>query len=689
MRLNPLPIALALLAILVLAGPVPAADDAPFAEEVRRTLAWGEGAFGAAPDTLPPFSFVYGGRPSAELLPTWTRTVEDERADGSVRHRTLVFRCPETQLEVRAVCQLYTDTPGVDWTLYFTNRGDADSALLEGVKSLDTTVDLGGTAAPAVLHQLRGSTAGATDWEPFDTPMDPGARVTFAPQAGRSSKEACPFFTYSWPGGGAVTAIGWTGRWSASVYREDGALGMEAGLPHLRTSLRPGETIRGPRILQVYWAGDDPWRGYNAFRQTMFRHILPRVDGQPVTPPIAHLSTAFYEMDDGTEADVLSHLESVKGLGFEYFWLDAYRGRDRFPTVGNYVLPVDREVDAARFPRGLAPIGQATHDAGMKFLLWFEPERIAPGTFMALEHPEWVLMPPPDRMGYGGMLRLDLPEARDYCTQYLDTAIKAYGVDCLRIDNAVDYGVMWSIQDEADPAHGGVAENRYVEGLYQQWDTLLAANPGLFIDNCASGGQRIDLETCGRSIPLWRTDGTIGPLLAHDYNEAALRNQVMTAGLSRYLPFHTSGQMGATPYQFRSGFNGGISFCEDIRAADYPRDLLAQAIAEGKRIRKYYFGNFYALTDVSTDPRRWCVLQYHRPAEGDGMILAFRRPAAPDATYGCALREIDPTTEYDATLSPGYTPASPVRMTGEALATIALEIPEQPGSLLVEYRQVD
>jgi alpha-galactosidase len=42
---------------------------------------------------------------------------------------------------------------------------------------------------------------------------------------------------------------------------------------------------------------------------------------------------------------------------------------------------------------------------------------------------------------------------------------------------------------------------------------LLAANPGLFIDNCASGGQRIDLETCARSIPLWRTDGTIGPLL--------------------------------------------------------------------------------------------------------------------------------------------------------------------------------
>ena len=62
----------------------------------------------------------------------------------------------------------------------------------------------------------------------------------------------------------------------------------------------------------------------------------------------------------------------------------------------------------------------------------------------------------------------------------------------------------------------------------------------------------------------------------------------MTAGLSRYVPFSTSGQMGATPYLFRSGFNAGISFGEDCRPAGYPLELLKQAIAEGKRIRKYY-----------------------------------------------------------------------------------------------------
>ena len=661
-----------------------------YADEVRRNIEWGERVFAAVPpEGGPPFSFVYGEKHSSELLPTWKHTVQDESVNDTMRRRTLSFRCPETDIEVRAVCTMYTDTPGVDWTLDFTNHGDTDSAVLEEVNALDTDVHLAGASPAPVLHQLRGSTAGATDWQPFDTPIASGSRVAFAPQAGRSSKEASPFFNCAWQGGGVITAIGWSGRWRATVHHENGVLGIEAGLQHLHTTLRPGETIRGPRILQLYWSGDDPWRGYCAFRQTMLRHVVPKLDGKPVTPPIAHLSTSFYEMDDGTEADVLAHLESAKGLGFEFFWLDAYRGRDRFPTVGHYVLPIEREVDTKRFPHGIAPIGKAAHDAGMKFLLWFEPERICPGTLMATEHPEWVLIPPQDRMGHGGMLNLGLPEARKYATRYLNTAIKEYGVECLRIDNAVDYGVMWSILDEAEPERAGMAEIRYVEGHYRMWDDILAANPGLFIDNCASGGQRIDLETCSRSIPLWRTDGTIAPLLARDYNEAAIRNQVMTAGLSRYLPFHVSGQMGATPYQFRSGFNAGIAFCEDIRTTDYPRDLLARAIAEGKRIRKYYFGNFYALSNVTTDPQDWCALQYHRPAERDGMVMAFRRHASPDAEYACALREIERDAVYEVTLSHGYTPEDPFRMEGAELASFDAEIPDYPGSVIVEYRCID
>ena len=61
-------------------------------------------------------------------------------------------------------------------------------------------------------------------------------------------------------------------------------------------------------------------------------------------------------MDDGTEGrrDGTSRIRQRPGV--QVFWLDAYRGITRFPVIGHYVLPVDREVDKDRFPNGLAPV---------------------------------------------------------------------------------------------------------------------------------------------------------------------------------------------------------------------------------------------------------------------------------------------------------------------------------------------
>lgn len=630
-----------------------------------------------------PFSFVYGGRPSSELLPSWERKVEIEQIDGGQR-RTLIFTDAATGLEVRAVATAFTNTPGVDWTLHFANNGKADLPVLEQVRALDVSFPCDPKAA-ITFHSLR-STGGVDDWLPFSQPLPPGQRHAFAPNAGRSSSGACPFFNVQWNGGGAIAGIGWTGQWCASVENLGGTVTLQAGMQDMHLALHPGETIRTPRILFMQWSGDDETRSSNLWRGTMIRHIVPRVHGEVVVPPIAHLSTAFYETDQCTEAIALDHLNAGKDLGFECYWYDAYYGKDDFPTVGNYVLPVLRGFNTSRFPNGLKPIAEAVHKAGLKFLMWFEPERICPGTLMATEHPEWVVLPD---SGPWGMFNLAVPEARQYITDYLNAMIEDYGLSWVRIDNAVSYAPLWRKLDAAaGPDRVGMAEIRYVEGLYKWWDDMRTAHPEIAIDNCASGGGRIDLELCARSIPLWRTDATIGPLLNKDFNQAALQNQVMTAGLSRYVPFNVSGQMGADPYCFRSGFNAGISFCEDTRPETYPRDMLRAAIAEGKRIRKHFFGNQYALTDITTSPKDWCVLQYHLTNENDGIVLAFRRHQSPFTGFQCSLHEIDNTAEYEVTLSPGYTPNPPVTLKGPDLRTIALDIDTAPGSVLLEYRKV-
>ena len=99
--------------------------------------------------------------------------------------------------------------------------------------------------------------------------------------------------------------------------------------------------------------------------------------------------------------------------------------------------------------------------------MWFEPERVVAGTFLAKEHLEWVISPSGDG---GGLYNLGIAEARQYMTGYLNAVIKAYKLSCLRIDYNIDPLAFWRFMDTKDPNRAGLTEMRYVKGLYQMWD---------------------------------------------------------------------------------------------------------------------------------------------------------------------------------------------------------------------------
>ena len=68
-------------------------------------------------------------------------------------------------------------------------------------------------------------------------------------------------------------------------------------------------------------------------------------------------------------------------------------------------------------------------------------------------------------------------------------------------------------------------------GYLSYWDELCRRHPKLWIDSCASGGRRNDLETMRRSVPLLRSD-------CFTPEEA---QQGQTYGLSLWIPYHGSG----------------------------------------------------------------------------------------------------------------------------------------------------
>src|SRR5436305_6962725 len=74
-------------------------------------------------DRKPPFSFRYGGRPSAPLLARWPRTHQRTPLDASRTEHAITWTDPRTGLAVRCLAIAYHAFPTVEWTLYFKNTG--------------------------------------------------------------------------------------------------------------------------------------------------------------------------------------------------------------------------------------------------------------------------------------------------------------------------------------------------------------------------------------------------------------------------------------------------------------------------------------------------------------------------------------------------------------------------------------
>jgi len=271
-----------------------------------------------------------------------------------------------------------------------------------------------------------------------------------------------------------------------------------------------------------------------------------------------------------------------------------------------------------------------------------------------------------------GLLNLGNPEALQWLTDHISMMIENEGISIYRQDFNMDPLPYWRAADEVD--RQGMSEIRHIEGLYAFWDELLARHPGLIIDNCASGGRRIDLETTSRSFPLWRSDYPCKPTI-----------QCHTYGLNLYLPCSSTVSLEPAIYDFRSALSAGIALDWNPYAADFPVEQAQRLIDEFKRLRPFFYGDFYPLTPHNIGDDVWMAYQFHREDLGQGMFLAFRRPNSSSLTARLKLRGLLPSGRYELNFEDTDNKQT---FTGEALATgIDVTIEHTPGSLLVTYRE--
>ncbi|MDO5582298.1 MAG: alpha-galactosidase [Planctomycetia bacterium] len=596
-----------------------------------------------------PFQFFIGKRSSREWIKTDNAKIESDRWIESVRKHRLIWKDSVSSLVCEMELTEFKDFPAFEWLVRLRNEGSGDSPIIHDFKALDISWNDPKGGVP-ILYRSIGGPASEIDYtfktEPMrqsmwndrrKVRMDTNSKAAFfeslnnvyIPNDSRPSAVWLPFFNYQTGNDGILIGLGWNGRWFTEFdHKGKGKTTVSAGMEFLNTKLLPGESIRSPLVLIAYWNGE-PMHAQNMFRQLILAHHAPRQqNGDLVVPPVFCLTWG------GVPAK--NHLKTIakiaeKKIPFDAYWIDAgWYGTGTVPSNSVFQgdwgpMAGDWRVNRNWHPDTLRPVSEAAAKAGMKFLLWVEPERAVQGRPITLEHPEYFYPTGNKKPNAGQTLLLNLgkTEAMNWVLDTVSNLIIQNKVDWYREDFNLDPRFHWN---EADPPdRKGIAEIRFVENLYHFWDTLKERHPCLQIDNCASGGRRIELETLTRAISLCRSDYNCFPIASLE----AIQDH--SYGISYWIPlegtFNINRSDIADSYEMRSGLSSGMS----IRAVnpdltEEKWDLLRRHVLEAKRARDYFYGDYYPLTNSYSSNDSWSAYHFYLPKEKRGMLVAFRRP---------------------------------------------------------------
>ena len=573
----------------------------------------------------------------------------------------------------------YPAANAVEWQVRLHAPDRGSSPLFEDVRSADFVATFPADS-PVTLHWSKGSHDEPSDFQPRENDLMKGQAIALESFGGRSSDGVMPYFNLAARGGGLIIAVGWTGDWKASFESLGGArVHVATGLKRSHFKLQPGEQVRLPSVLMMGYHGD--WlEGQNQFRRLMRQHFTPTNLPPMKLMPVAASVHGMIGFNDTTEENLTALAADIaaKKLPLDTFWLDAGWNAGGFPQgQGNLAA------DPVRFPHGLEPVGAVARKAGMRFLAWFEPERAMRGSELDRKHAGWLLQPSntPRAQRYqekDGFRLLDLgnSDARQWAIKTVSAQIQAAGIGIYRQDFNLYPPFFWQTNEETNRI--GLREIRHITGLYDYLVELARRHPGLILDNCASGGRRLDFEMMRRCVVLWRSDSCWGiPSFPRNV-------QAMTHGLSFWLPLHGLGAAATDEIALRSGMGSCATFAINYRDATAV-DALRKHLDRFIHVRPLFAADYYPLTPWSDDPAKWLAWQFHEPSSGRGVVQAFCGPKTAERSFRLKFQSLDPTARYEVTnwdLTKEVT-----SVTGAELMTNGFPVLAPPGNAaqVIEY----
>ncbi|MBC8075371.1 MAG: alpha-galactosidase, partial [Chloroflexales bacterium] len=324
-------------------------------------------------------------------------------------------------------------------------------------------------------------------------------------RSGRSSKGNHPWFALFRPDGAILSgAVAWSGNW---VFRfqqgERGDLSLSGGLHDWEFSheLPPEGTLESPPVALALGEANDLNTVSTQYARVGRRHWYPD-NARARQLPVEWNHWWPYEDRFIDEQVFRANVARAAQLGVEVCTLDAGWFGPTDPGTHWYDYRGDwADVNTARFPSGLRALADHVHAHGMAFGLWCEIEALGKHARLAERHPDFVATRADERLGY---VCFGNPAVQEWAYVTLCDLVERYHADWIKLDFNLDPGAGC---DRADHGHGaGDGLYAHYQGYYRSLERLRQRYPELTLENCSSGGLRIDLGMLRRTLPTFLSD---------------------------------------------------------------------------------------------------------------------------------------------------------------------------------------
>ena len=300
------------------------------------------------------------------------------------------------------------------------------------------------------------------DFFPFAALEDRKAGVTWAVQL------ACP------------------SSWQMEIRRRDDCLNLMASLAdgdfgHWQKTVSPGECFEAPEAFLT--AGEGGLDEVSQRLLTVHRRRMPRPDRE--------LPVMFNEYcttwGNPSHENLKKIAECLEGRGMEFMVIDAgwYRKAEAgWSDCGGDWIPEEKVM----FPEGMKATADMIRAHGMTPGIWFEPETCARDSWL-FRNEEMLLKRDGAVIDTDNRRFLDMRKeaVHEFLEERVIGLLKKCGFGYIKIDYNDCIGIGC---DDPDGLGEGLRQN--MQGTLRFFRRLRQAVPGLVIENCSSGGHRLE-----------------------------------------------------------------------------------------------------------------------------------------------------------------------------------------------------